>query len=37
MNLTGYEMPIIYGIITGIIGAVIASAIDAMNRKGMIT
>jgi len=32
----GYEMPIIYGIITGVIGAMIGSAIDALNRKGMI-
>jgi len=33
----GYELPIIYGVITGLIGAIIASAIDALNRKGMIT
>jgi len=33
----GYELPIIYGVITGLIGAIIASGIDALNRKGMIT
>ena len=32
-----YELLILYGIIPGFIAAMLISAIDAMNRHGMIT